>query len=86
MSAQLLAGILFMFGGIGGITNASYNVNLVVHNTAWIPGHFHLTVASAVTLSFFGISYWLIPYLTEQAAVEADGWPRSATGRGSSAC
>jgi cytochrome c oxidase subunit 1 len=64
VSAQLLAGILFMFGGIGGITNASYNVNLVVHNTAWIPGHFHLTVASAVTLSFFGISYWMIPYLT----------------------
>jgi len=36
----------------------------VIHNTAWIPGHFHLTVASAVTLSFFGISYWLIPYVT----------------------
>jgi cytochrome c oxidase subunit 1 len=64
VSAQLLAGILFMFGGIGGITNASYNVNLVVHNTAWIPGHFHLTVATAVTLSFMGISYWLVPHLT----------------------
>ncbi len=64
VSAQLLAGILFMFGGIGGITNASYNINLVVHNTAWIPGHFHLTVATAVTLSFMGISYWLVPYLT----------------------
>ena len=64
VSSQLLAGILFMFGGIGGITNASYNINLVIHNTAWIPGHFHLTVASAVTLSFFGISYWLIPYVT----------------------
>jgi cytochrome c oxidase subunit 1 len=64
VSAQLLAGILFMFGGIGGITNASYSVNLVIHNTAWVPGHFHLTVASAVTLSFFGISYWLIPYVT----------------------
>ncbi len=64
VAAQLLAGILFFFGGIGGITNASYNINLVVHNTAWVPGHFHLTVASAVTLSFMGISYWLVPYLT----------------------
>ncbi|MCP4426312.1 MAG: b(o/a)3-type cytochrome-c oxidase subunit 1 [Chloroflexi bacterium] len=62
--AQLLAGILFLFGGIGGITNASYNMNLVLHNTAWVPGHFHLTVASAVTMSFMGISYWLVPYLT----------------------
>lgn len=64
VAAQLLAGILFFFGGIGGITNASYNINLVIHNTAWVPGHFHLTVASAVTLSFMGITYWLVPYLT----------------------
>jgi cytochrome c oxidase subunit 1 len=63
VAAQLLAGILFMFGGIGGLTNASYNVNLVIHNTAWVPGHFHLTVATAVTLSFIGITYWLVPHL-----------------------
>jgi len=63
VSAQLLAGILFMFGGISGLTNASYNINLVVHNTAWVPGHFHLTVGTAVTLSFMGISYWLVPHL-----------------------
>jgi cytochrome c oxidase subunit 1 len=64
VAAQLLAGILFMFGGIGGLTNASYNLNLVIHNTTWVPGHFHLTVASAVTLSFIGITYWMVPYLT----------------------
>lgn len=63
VASQLLAGILFVFGGIGGLTNASYEVNAVIHNTAWVPGHFHLTVASAVTLSFMGISYWLVPYL-----------------------
>ncbi|MCL4116627.1 UNVERIFIED_CONTAM: hypothetical protein GTU68_028868 [Idotea baltica] len=64
VAAQLLAGILFMFGGIGGLTNASYSLNLVIHNTAWVPGHFHLTVATAVTLSFMGISYWLVPHLS----------------------
>jgi cytochrome c oxidase subunit 1 len=64
VTAQLLAGLLFMFGGIGGLTNASYNVNLVIHNTTWVPGHFHLTVATAVTLSFMGISYWLVPWVT----------------------
>jgi cytochrome c oxidase subunit I len=64
VSSQLLAGLLFMFGGISGLTNASYNLNLIVHNTAWVPGHFHLTVATAVTLSFIGISYWLVPYVT----------------------
>jgi len=64
VAAQLLAGILFFFGGIGGLANASFNINLVLHNTAFIPGHFHLTVATAVTLSFMGISYWFVPYLT----------------------
>ncbi len=63
VTTQLLAGILFMFGGISGLTNASYNLNLVVHNTAWVPGHFHLTVATAVTLSFIGITYWMVPHL-----------------------
>ncbi|MFZ4661071.1 MAG: cbb3-type cytochrome c oxidase subunit I [Caldilineaceae bacterium] len=63
-AAQNLAMILFVFGGIGGMINASYNLNLAVHNTAWIPGHFHLTVGSATTLTFFGICYWLIPKLT----------------------
>ena len=64
VSIQILSGVLFVFGGIGGITNASYNINLVIHNTAWVPGHFHLTVASAVTMTFMGIAYWLVPHLT----------------------
>jgi cytochrome c oxidase subunit 1 len=63
-TAQNLAMILFAFGGIGGLTNASYNLNLVVHNTSWVPGHFHLTVGSGVTLTFFGIAYWLVPKLS----------------------
>jgi cytochrome c oxidase subunit 1 len=63
-AAQNLAAILFAFGGISGITNASYNMNMVVHNTTWVPGHFHLTVGSATTLTFFGILYWLLPKLT----------------------
>ena len=65
-TAQNLAMILFAFGGIGGLTNASYNLNLVIHNTMWIPGHFHLTVGSGVTLTFFGVAYWLVPKLANK--------------------
>jgi cytochrome c oxidase subunit 1 len=36
----------------------------MVKNTAWIQGHFHLTVGTAVTLTFMGVSYWLVPRLT----------------------
>ena len=66
-TAQILAMLGFVLGGISGIVNASYSVNLVVHNTAWIPGHFHLTVGTAVTLTLLGISYWLIPHLFGRA-------------------
>jgi cytochrome c oxidase subunit I len=46
---------------------ATFNVNLAVHNTAFVPGHFHLTVGTAVTLTFMGVSYWLVPYLRGRA-------------------
>jgi cytochrome c oxidase subunit 1 len=64
VAAQVLAMFTFVFGGITGLINASYTVNQVVHNTTWVPGHFHMTVGSAVALTFMGIAYWLIPYLT----------------------
>ena len=67
LAAQVLAMILFAFGGIGGLINASYNVNLVVHNTAYVVGHFHTTVGTAVTLTYMGISYWLVPHLAGRA-------------------
>jgi len=63
-AAQVLAMISFIFGGAGGIVLASFNLNVQVHNTAFIPGHFHITVGTAVTLTFFGMTFWLIPHLT----------------------
>lgn len=63
-TAQVLAMISFIFGGAGGIANASMSLNYVVHNTAWIPGHFHITVGTATTLTFFGMTFWLLPHLT----------------------
>jgi cytochrome c oxidase subunit 1 len=67
LAAQVLAMVLFAFGGIGGLINASFNVNMVVHNTAYIVGHLHLTVGTAVTLTFMGITYWLVPHLAGRA-------------------
>jgi cytochrome c oxidase subunit 1 len=64
VAAQLLAMLTFVLGGVTGLINASFTMNQVVHNTTWIPGHFHMTVGTAVALSFMGIAFWLIPYLT----------------------
>ncbi len=64
--AQILGMLGFMLGGITGLMNASYNMNLEIHNTAFVPGHFHLTVGTAVALSYMGISYWLVPFLEQK--------------------
>ncbi len=64
VTAQVLAMITFVFGGITGLVNASNMMNQVIHNTTWVPGHFHMTVGSAVALTFMGVAYWLVPYLT----------------------
>jgi len=62
-SSVAFAMLLFAIGGIGGAINASYMLNSVVHNTAWIQAHFHLTVGSAVALTFMGVAYYLVPRL-----------------------
>ncbi|ASS74126.1 cytochrome C [Tumebacillus algifaecis] len=62
--APMVGMLMFIPAGIGGIINASNQMNAVVHNTIWVVGHFHLTVATSVVLTFFGISYWLVPALT----------------------
>jgi len=62
--ASLLAMLGFVAGGISGLINASGTVNLIVHNTSFLPGHFHLTVGTGVALTIMGTSYWLVPYLT----------------------
>ncbi|MDY7082461.1 MAG: cbb3-type cytochrome c oxidase subunit I, partial [Halobacteria archaeon] len=59
-----LAGLMFAAGGFSGMINAALNLNYLVHNTTWVPGHFHLTVGTAVALTFMAISYWLIPQVT----------------------
>jgi cytochrome c oxidase subunit 1 len=40
------------------------NINYLIHNTLWVPGHFHLTVGTAFALTAMAISYWLVPQLT----------------------
>ena len=63
-SSIALAMLTFALGGFGGAINAAYAMNAMVHNTTWVMGHFHLTVGTAVTLTFLGVTYHLLPHLT----------------------
>jgi cytochrome c oxidase subunit 1 len=62
-SSVALAMIAFTFAGFGGAINAAYAMNTMVHNTAWIQGHFHLTLGTTVALTFMGTTYWILPRL-----------------------
>ncbi|GGF19646.1 cytochrome c oxidase subunit I [Halobacillus andaensis] len=59
-----VAMFFFIPGGAGGIINASFQLNEVIHNTLWVVGHFHITVGTPVAMTFFGLTFWLIPYLS----------------------
>ncbi|MCS7060582.1 MAG: cbb3-type cytochrome c oxidase subunit I [Anaerolineae bacterium] len=67
VAAQLVGMLLFLAGGITGLMNASAQINITLHNTSWVPGHFHTTLGGGVTMTFFGILYWLLPMLRGRA-------------------
>lgn len=64
--ATFIGMVFFIPAGAGGVVNASFQLDQVVHNTLFITGHFHITIAAAVILTFFAISYWLVPALNNR--------------------
>jgi heme/copper-type cytochrome/quinol oxidase subunit 1 len=40
-------------------------LNMMIHNTLFVVGHFHSTVVSGTTMAFMGISYYLVPLLSQ---------------------
>jgi cytochrome c oxidase subunit 1 len=57
-----LVGFGFL-GGISGVILGTEQLNLIMHNTLYVPGHFHATVVIGTTLAFMAITYFLIPVL-----------------------
>jgi cytochrome c oxidase subunit 1 len=61
---------LIIFGFIGGITGVvmgTEQINIIIHNTIYVPAHFHATVAVGTTLTFMALTYLLIPVLFRRA-------------------
>lgn len=71
-TGMALAGLMFAAAGFSGMINAGMNINYLVHNTFWVVGHFHLTVGTAVALTFMAVTYWFLPQITGKAL-----WSRS---------
>ena len=61
-SSMFISLIGFGFlGGISGVMMGTEQLNLIIHNTIYVPGHFHATVVVGTTLAFMGLTYFLIP-------------------------
>ena len=48
-------------GGISGVILGTEQLNLIMHNTIYVPGHFHATVVIGTTLAFMAVTYFVIP-------------------------
>jgi cytochrome c oxidase subunit I len=66
-SALVLSVVFFGFiAGVSGVLMGTMQLNMIIHNTLFTVGHFHSTVVSGTTMAFMGISYYLVPLLSQR--------------------
>ncbi len=66
-SSLVLSIVYFGFiAGVTGVLMGTMQLNMLIHNTLFTVGHFHATVVSGTTLAFMGISYYLLPLLSQR--------------------
>jgi len=59
--------VMFGFlGGISGVVMGTEQINLIMHNTLYVPGHFHGTVVAGTTLAFMAVTYLLVPLVFQR--------------------
>jgi len=66
-SGMALSVVMFGFiGGISGVVLGTEQINLIMHNTIYVPGHFHATVVTGTTLAFMAVSYLVVPLIFQK--------------------
>jgi cytochrome c oxidase subunit 1 len=68
--------IMLGFGGFGGMINMSYQMNAMIHNSAWVPAHFHLIYGGAVVIMYFAVAYEMWPRITGKP-LASKAWART---------
>jgi cytochrome c oxidase subunit 1 len=63
-SGMFLSLLIFGFlGGISGVVMGTEQINILMHNTLYVPGHFHATVVGGTTLAFMAVTYLVVPLI-----------------------
>jgi cytochrome c oxidase subunit 1 len=71
-SGTFLSLVMFGFiGGISGVVLGTEQLNVLMHNTLYVPGHFHGTVVAGTTLAFMAATYLVLPLIFQREIV----WP-----------
>ncbi len=66
-SSLAISFTLFGFlAGVTGVLMGTMQLNMLIHNTLFVPGHFHQTVVIGTTLSFMGLAYYIVPLVTKR--------------------
>jgi cytochrome c oxidase subunit 1 len=66
-AGMFLSLVMFGFlGGISGVVMGTEQINIIMHNTLYVPGHFHGTVVAGTTLAFMAMTYLLIPLIFQR--------------------
>ncbi len=69
-SGMFMSIVLFGFlGGISGVVMGTEQLNIIMHNTLYAPGHFHGTVVAGTTLAFMALTYLVIPLIFRRELV-----------------
>jgi len=69
-SGMALSVVMFGFlGGILGVVLGTEQINLIMHNTLYVPGHFHATVVTGTTLAFMAVTYLVVPLIFRREIV-----------------
>jgi cytochrome c oxidase subunit 1 len=74
-SGMFLSLVFFGFiGGISGVVLGTEQLNVLMHNTLYVPGHFHGTVVAGTTLAFMAATYLVLPLIFQREII----WPKLA--------
>ncbi len=74
-SGMFLSLVMFGFiGGISGVVLGTEQLNVLMHNTLYVPGHFHGTVVAGTTLAFMAMTYLVVPLIFQRDIL----WPTMA--------
>ena len=69
-SGMFMSLVMFGFlGGISGVVVGTEQLNILMHNTLYVPGHFHGTVVAGTTLAFMAVTYLVVPLIFQRELV-----------------